>query len=229
MRRDIVPIKAWVELERACKAVHALAPGDPRMILVHGAPGLGKTTAVDRAHIKYGGVYLEASATWSPRVVLEKIADRLGVRVKARDRVSTILDNILESLDDLPPAAVMVIDEFDRVARKHAIVELFREIYDSSGVPLCLVGMGKIEGVLAEIPQFPQRIGQRVEFKKIDLEDAAKIAGLCDVELTDDLIRALWERSSGVLRLFRTELVQAESQAGTLGVSELGVSDLEGI
>jgi len=226
MQANACPIKSWFELETAFRAVRELPKGYPRMILVHGEPGLGKTTAVDRTHLRHGGVYMVASSTWSQRVFLEKLADRLGVNVKARDRVSTILDTILAELDRVGDGLI-VIDEFDRIAHKTPVVELVREIYDISDVPVAMVGMGSIEKTLADIPQFPQRIGQRVRFKPLDMEDARSVANaLCEVKITDELLKALWKRAGGVIRLLVTELAEAEAFARREGVESVGQAEM---
>lgn len=227
MKANAVPIKSWVELDTAFRSVRALPPGYPRMILVHGEPGLGKTTAVDRTYLRHGGAYMVASSTWTPRVMLEKLADRLGVAVKARDRVSTILDNVLGELERKD--GLIVIDEFDRIAHKTPLVELVREIYDVSDVPIAMVGMGTIERTLAEIPQFPQRIGQRVRFQPLDLEDARNVSmALCEIGVTDDLIQKVWKRSGGVIRLLVTELAGIEAIGKRDGLECVGITDLEG-
>lgn len=227
MKANACPIKSWFELETAFRAVRELPAGYPRMILVHGEPGLGKTTAVDRTHLRHGGVYMVASSTWSQRVFLEKLADRLGITVKARDRVSTILDTILAELERIEEGLI-VIDEFDRIAHKTPVVELVREIYDISDVPVAMVGMGSIEKTLADIPQFPQRIGQRVRFKPLDMDDARNVATtLCEVEITDDLLKALWKRAGGIIRLLVTELAGAEAQAKREGLESIGITDME--
>lgn len=226
MRQKTVPIKSWVELETAFAAVQALPRGYPRMILVHGEPGLGKTTGVDRIHLKHGGVYMVASSTWSPRVLLEQLASRLGIPVTRRMRVSDILEAILDDID-AKRVPIIVIDEFDRVAHKNNIVELIREIYDIAEVPIALVGMGTIEKTLSDIPQFPQRIGERVHCRPIDLEDAGNIArGLCEVAMTDDLIREIWKRCGGIIRRILTELAHAEQVALRDGLDSVGVEQM---
>ena len=226
MKHNKIPIKGWVDLDMACKAVQALPTGYPRMILVHGEPGLGKTTAVDWIHAKYSGAYMVASSTWSQKVFLAELAKRLGVACKARETTHDMLQKILDHLERMT-GGLLVIDEFDRVAHKTPLVELVREIYDISDVPVALVGMGSIERTLSDIPQFPQRIGQRVQFGPLDFEDARKVAaGITDIRMTDDLVRKLWERSNGTIRLFVTELANAERQALRDGLEEIGLTDM---
>jgi len=123
------------------------------MILVHGAPGLGKTTAVGRLHLKHEGAYAYASTTWTKKSFLEKLAERLGVTVKARDNANVILDAILERIERMRDG-LLVIDEFDRISESKALVELVREIHDVSGIPVALVGMDSVEKDLKAFPQF---------------------------------------------------------------------------
>lgn len=228
MRADAVPIKPWVDLDAAFRAVRELPAGHPKMVLVHGDPGLGKTTAVDTLHLRFGGVYTVASSTWSQRTMLEKLADRLGVSVRKRERVSDILDNVLTELETKRDRMICI-DEFDRIVHKPAVVELVREIYDISDVPVVLVGMGSVERSLSDLPQFPQRIGRRVRFEAVDLEDAHAVAqSLTDIKLTDDLVKTLWKRSGGIIRLLVTEIAGAEEVAVRSGLESIGLDDMDG-
>lgn len=227
MQEKTCPIKNWAALETAYRALATRQKSRGRMMLVHGEPGLGKTTAVDRIALRHGGVYMVASSTWTQRVLLEKLSERLGLRVRARDRVSDILDGVLSELDRLGDV-FLVIDEFDRIAHKVPVVELVREIYDVSDVPVVMVGMGTIEKTLAEIPQFSRRIGERVKFQPLDRGEARNVANaLCEVELTDDLVEALRERSSGVISYFVDELDAAEALARREGLKSVGVAELK--
>lgn len=229
MREEAVPIKCWVDLDTAFRAVRDLPPGHPKMMLVHGQPGLGKTTAVDTLHLRYGGIYAVASSTWSQRGMLEKLADRLGVNLRSRDRVGDILDKILDELTRHRDRMI-VIDEFDRLTHKTAIVELLREIYDVSDVPLVMVGMGSIDKALADIPQFPQRIGRKVEFRSLDLEDAKNVAKrLTEISLTDDLVEQLWRKCDGIIRLLVTQIANVETLALREGLESVGIKDMEAV
>ena len=229
MRQKTVPIKSWVEIETAFRDVMSLPSDYPRMILVHGEPGLGKTTAVDRLHLKNNGIYLEASSTWTPRVILEEIAGRIGVPVRSRMRTPDILRAVLDYAEgnDL---SMIVIDEFDRIAHKKQLIELVRELYDKTHIPLVMVGMGTIEATLRETPQFIDRIGQIVHFKAVDLEDGMNIAkALCEIDLTDDLIKTIWKRCGGTIRRMVTEFARAEAFAQREGIESVGVSDMEAL
>jgi len=90
MRKVNVRIKPQLAVELAIRKVWARPEGMPRKVLVHGEPGLGKSTAVDRAAIEHGGFYLRAETVWSPRDLLEELASCLGLRFKRSDRNSHI-------------------------------------------------------------------------------------------------------------------------------------------
>lgn len=227
MKRGNAPVKSWAELDSKFRAVSDLPVGAPRMLLAHGRPGLGKTTAVDWLTNKHRGVYLVASSTWSQRDLLTKLAERIGVPARPKDRAPRILEAILAELERAR-CEMIVVDEFDRLTHRPALVELVREIYDASGVPVALVGMGSIAAALRQYPQFDDRIGARVEFRTVDLADAAQVVGhLCEVGLTEDLIAAVHRRSGGVLRLLVTELAAVERFARREGLAEVGVEDLK--
>lgn len=227
MRREAASVKSWVDLDAQYRSVKDLPSGSPRMLLVHGRPGLGKTTAVDWFSNKHRGVYLVASSTWNQRDLLSKLAERIGAAPRPKDRAPRVLEMILTELDK-SRCELLVIDEFDRVTHKTPIVELVREIYDASDVPVALVGMGAIEASLKQFPQFDDRIGARVAFRPVDFEDAAKVARqLCEVKLSDDLIAHAHRKTGGVLRLLVTEIAGIERMAKREGLAEVGLADLD--
>lgn len=227
MKRGNASVKSWVELDAKYRSIRDLPSGSPRMLLVHGRPGLGKTTAVDWLSNKHRGVYLVASSTWSQRVLLDKLGERLGLTVRPSVRTPAVLDTILTDLEK-NRRELLVIDEFDRIAHKAPVVELVREIFDISDVPVVMVGMGAVEASLREYPQFNDRIGARVAFRTVDLEDAAKVAReLCEVGLSDDLIARVHRKSGGVLRLLVTAIAEVERAAKRDGLTEVGIEDLD--
>mgnify|MGYP000164656995 CR=1 FL=1 len=191
MAETICPIKNWVPLETAFRAVSALPQGSPRMILVHGAPGLGKTTAVGRLHLRHDGAYAYASTTWTKKSFLKKLAGRLGVAVKTRDTADEILDAIFVRIQKMNDGLI-VIDEFDRISRNEGLVELVREIHDISGVPIAIVGMNTIAKDLENFEQFDQRIGERVLFEAIDIDDARSIADRSEERRVGKECRSRW-------------------------------------
>jgi len=226
MTEKICPIKNWVPLDRAFHAVSALPQGSPRMILVHGSPGLGKTTAVGRLHLRHQGAYAYASTTWTKKSFLVKLAGRLGVTLRRKDTADAVLDAIFEKIETLQDGLI-VIDEFDRISRSAGLVELVREIHDVSGIPIAVVGMDTIAKDLEAFPQFDQRIGERVEFKQVDIEDARSIAtARCSVGVTDDLLAALLDRSGGVIRLLVTELAQVQATGLRDAIETVGLADM---
>ena len=72
MRDNVVRIKPLLSVEVAIAKVWERPDGVPRMILVHGEPGQGKSTAVDRASIHHGGLYMRATPVWAPRGLAEQ-------------------------------------------------------------------------------------------------------------------------------------------------------------
>ena len=163
--------------------------------------------------------------------MLNKLAELLQIRTKRSMRNNDILEQIMKRLSTFERSsrAVIVIDEFDTVSRSRKLTETVRTIYDITGIPFVLVGMTEIEAELEAIPQFPQRIGQHVHFQGIDFEDAQKIAKeRCEIDLTEDIQRHVWQRTNGNVRLLVNELASLEELAAEKGLEALGLDDLEG-
>jgi len=59
------------------------------------------------------------------------------------------------------------------------------------------------------------------------VEDARNIAARrCTISITDDLLKVLVDRTGGIIRLFVTELANAEALGQREGIEKVGVADM---
>jgi predicted GTPase len=60
-------------------------PGDERIVLLHGATGTGKSTAIVHLINATNGIYLEASPTWTLTGMYRAIVNAIGLEPRGRN------------------------------------------------------------------------------------------------------------------------------------------------
>lgn len=176
------------------------------LIVVDGAPGLGKTTTLKHWVAQNGCVYLRAKKEWTPSWLLNELLDTL--RVHPPHAFQKKYAKAIEELALRQSTATMerrpfglVIDEADHVSSKSAILETIRDISDMIELPTVLVGMGRVNDNLARFPQVASRVSQKVRFEKATFEDVrALIDARCEIRVANDLAEFVTKVSGGYNR-----------------------------
>lgn len=227
MRYKIAHVKNIARLVSAYDDLENAAVGVPRMGLVYGFTGAGKTTAVTWLMTKTNAIVVKASPTWSLHSMLSKIMVEIGI--DPMRRAADMEDVIIQTMQrDSRPLFVDEADAFTDPAvrgdRSYAILETLRSIHDLSRMPVLLIGMDGIERRLASRHQLMRRIHQWVKFERADFEDAPILAdAVCEVHVDDDLLDKLLEASGGSVGLMMVGLSRIERAAKSSDRKTIGL------
>lgn len=194
--------------------------GIERMGILCGLPGTGKTTSLMLMANKYDAVFVRASACSTITTILGDLCESLGYvgkngrRMQRRDDMYRyICQHLVEDAETgraLAPRPIFI-DEADYCLRHLDVLDILRDIYDSTNCPTILIGMENIARTIQENGRFARRISQWIEFEGLDLEDTALVAReLCEVEVMPDLI----------------EYIHAET-VGNIGRTKIGLDKIE--
>ena len=109
----------------------------PKMGLIYGEPGLGKSQTALWLACKYDAIYLRATNLMTGRWLLEEIA-------KEMDEIPRYLtsDNfnlIVQRLKQKPQ--LIIVDEIDYLMNNLKTIEILRDIHDETNCPIIFVGM----------------------------------------------------------------------------------------
>ncbi len=157
----------------------------PKMGLVHGEPGLGKSQTALWLACKYDGIYLRASNLMTSRWLLEEI-------VKELDEIPRFLtsDNfniVVKKLKSTPQ--VIFIDEIDYLMNNYKSIETLRDIHDETGCPIIFVGMGLAHRKLERYKHLYDRFSENLKFETFRVNDLSQIINqLSEVAFTPDAI-----------------------------------------
>jgi len=218
MRHTLAMVKNLSKLDSAYEALAGRAPGVPGMGLVYGFTGAGKTTAlawlVNRVH----GVYLRATACWTPTALLGGLMVELGAAPLGRS-AAMVAHSVGELAASQRP---LFVDEADYLVRDARMLDTLRDIHDLSGVPVLLCGMEGLERQLVHRPLLARRITQWIPFLAADPDDARILADtVCEVAIANDLLETLHRDAKGSIGLMVVGLARIEALAKAQGWAEV--------
>lgn len=157
----------------------------PKIGLVYGEPGLGKSQTALWLACKYDGIYLRASNLMTGRWLLEEL-------VKELDEIPRFLtsDNfniVVKKLKQNPQ--VIFIDEIDYLMNNYKSIETLRDIHDETGCPIIFIGMGLAHRKLERYKHLYDRFSEILKFEIFGINDLSQIFGqLSEISFTPDAI-----------------------------------------
>ncbi len=157
----------------------------PKMGLVYGEPGLGKSQTALWLSCKYDGIYLRASNLMTGRWLLEEM-------VKELDEIPRFLtsDNfniVVKKLKQNPQ--VIFIDEIDYLMNNYKTIETLRDIHDETDCPIIFIGMGLAHRKLERYKHLYDRFSEILKFETFGVNDLSQIINqLSEISFTPDAI-----------------------------------------
>ena len=157
----------------------------PKMGLVYGEPGLGKSQTALWLTCKYDGIYLRASNLMTGRWLLEEM-------VKEMDEIPRFLtsDNfniVVKKLKKNPQ--IIFIDEIDYLMNNYKTIETLRDIHDETGCSIIFIGMGLAHRKLERYKHLYDRFSEILKFESFRVNDLSQIIGqLSEIPFTPDSI-----------------------------------------
>jgi DNA transposition AAA+ family ATPase len=225
MKTAIAPIKNIARLAELGTSLQSRASMLPGIAVAYGESGIGKSTGLTwLSTTKLNACYVRALQLWSPSTMLQAIAEELAVR-PAHTLTATIKRIVAELARTQRP---LIVDEADYVVDQTRLLNTLRDLHDLSTMPLILVGMADFVRKLrtrGEQRQFAGRVALEMEFMPLDFPDVAVLAqALAEVEIAEDLLKLLHEKSQGITRLACVGIGRIETFAKTTGLSRVGAA-----
>ena len=157
----------------------------PKMGLVYGELGLGKSQTALWLACKYDAIYLRATNLMTGRWLLEEL-------VKELDEIPRFLtsDNfnlVVKKLKQKPQ--IIFIDEIDYLINNYKTIETLRDIHDETGCPIIFIGMGLAHRKLERYKHLYDRFSEILKFETFGVNDLSQIIGqLSEITFTPDAI-----------------------------------------
>jgi DNA transposition AAA+ family ATPase len=162
--------------------------GVPRMGLIYGEPGLGKTQTAVWWSTKNDAIYVRASNNMSSRWLLQEIVEELGE--SPCHSTADLMKQCVGKLKMFP--RIIVVDEIDYLTCHLRVIETLRDLHDKTGVPVILIGMAMADKKLTRYKHLYDRISEKVMFEVFSQEDVKAIVNeLSEIKITDDAIEII--------------------------------------
>jgi DNA transposition AAA+ family ATPase len=163
----------------------------PRMGLVYGEPGLGKSQTALWLACKYDAIYLRATNLMTGRWLLEEL-------VKELDEIPRYLtsDNfnlVVKKLKQEPK--IIFIDEIDYLMNNYKSIETLRDIHDETGCPIIFIGMSLAHRKLERYKHLYDRFSEILKFETFGINDLSQIINqLSEIPFTSDSIEYIHKK-----------------------------------
>ena len=157
----------------------------PKMGLVYGEPGLGKSQTALWLACKYDGIYLRASNLMTGRWLLEEMVKELDEipRFLSSDNYNLVVKKLKQS------PQIIFIDEIDYLMNNYKSIETLRDIHDETGCPIIFIGMGLAHRKLERYKHLYDRFSEILKFESFRVNDLSQIIGqLSEIPFTPDSI-----------------------------------------
>ena len=205
---------------QALEYVQSQSKRHPKMLLLTGAPGTGKTITLEYLESEYQSVYYAAT----PGLTLTALANELLEAITGEashfrfTRAKRELFEIAKS-KQVPIA----IDEAGFL--NFNCLEFLRSLHDACDIPVIFGGMSDLYTRLIQHPQLLDRM-ICIPFKKCDFTDAKFLAtAITKVTVTEDLLRDCHHKLDGNIRRISAVIASFEERAIELGISEISLKD----
>lgn len=183
-------VKSFIVLANKLKNTKNNAP---KMGLVFGEPGLGKTNAILWWAIQQDALIITAKNGMTPRWLLKQLVSDLGEAPKIL--VADLFEQAVVKLVENP--RMIIVDEIDYLINNTRAIETIRDLHDETGIPILLVGMGAVDKKLSRYKHFFGRIVEIYRFIPFDFEDVKTIINtLSDVPFEDSAIEIVYQKSN---------------------------------
>ena len=224
MKRTFIKTKNVKRFIALMDELQTLPYNIPKIALVYGDYGLGKSQTIQWWVDKNNSVYVRAVKSMTSRWLISEIAEELGEEPFWHTQETF---SIVESHLKRNPKTI-VIDEMDYLTQNDTI-ELIRDLHDKTNCPIVLVGMAMADKKLARYPHLCDRIYKSLKFETFNSEDIKEILSeLTELNFASDAIEYLATRTNQFRQLVKITN-KLEKLSATNDLQELDEYTLKGI
>ncbi len=203
-------IKSFIAIATRLKNIQGNLP---KMGLIYGEPGLGKTNAILWWAIKQDAILLTAKNGMSARWFLSDLVSELGETPS--NLRSHLFEQAVRKLVEKP--RMIIVDEVDYLANKDQAIETLRDLHDRCGIPVLMIGMGNADKKLSRCKHFFDRIVEIYRFVSFDLDDVKNIIEqLSEVKIDDEVVDIIHQKANRFRQIVKL-ILKIENLAQTNG------------
>ena len=225
--RSVAPLKNVSALVTLVTTLQARGRGLPGLGVGSSPSGYGKTIAAQYCQNELGCRYVEYRSFWTAKTFCEMLLAELGNQ-RPHGTLSKMMVEIGERMGDTPDR-ILIIDEADQLVDRGNI-ELVRDIYETTSVPVILIGEELLPQKLEAFERGRDRVLDWVLVQRCDLDDTRALAALVcrGMTLADDLLDAVRRDGEGRARRIVVSLNSIKTFGQTNNLSQLDLKSYGG-
>ncbi len=195
--------------------------GLPGLATFYGPSGYGKTTAAVYAANKYDAYQVQMKSVWTGKSLCEALVKEMGL--EPAKTIAKMVDQISQQL--AISDGVLIIDEADYLC-KNSLIEVVRDMYESSMAPIILIGEEKLPQKLMKWERVHGRMLEWTAAQPAALSDIDHLAKIYCPNLTldDEFKSHLLKSSGGSIRRVCVNLERVQIHART---NDIELIDME--
>ncbi|MGZ9811257.1 AAA family ATPase [Pseudoroseicyclus sp. H15] len=221
----IAPLRNVAALAALVGRLKGRSLGLPGMGTFYGPSGWGKSTAGIYATNKFQAVTVQVKSVWTQKSLCEAIIAEANMQPhRTTGRMIEQIGMYLAQTD-----VPLIIDEADFLV-KRGMIEIVRDIYESSQAPVILIGEENLPQHLMKWERVHGRMLDWVAAQPADIADVGHLAALYakGIKVERDLQQRILTASKGSIRRISVNLDRAAERARNLGKTTLSVEDWAG-
>lgn len=195
----------------------------PRMALVYGEPGLGKSQAILWWATNNDAIYVRCNNMMSGRWFLSEIAEEMGEIPYYSS--ANLFKQIELKLKQEPK--IIIVDEVDYLIGNTNAIETLRDIHDKTNAAIVLVGMAQADKKLNRYKHLNDRIYEKLKFQPFNKNDVKEIIGtLSEISFTGCAINYIYSQANQFRQIVKF-LTKIEQIAKTNAIKEFNENTLK--
>lgn len=195
--------------------------GLPGLGVYYGPSGLGKSTAAIYAANKFNAYQVQMKSAWTGKKLCQAILSEMSV--EPAKNIADMIDQIAREMTIT--GRPLIIDEADYLIKRN-MIELVRDIYESSFAPVVLIGEENLPQKLQKWERIHGRVLSWVGAQAACLDDIGHLAKIyCpDVELDSAFKSHLLKASANSIRRVCVNLERVREISLTIGADRMDVA-----
>lgn len=227
---SIAPLRNVINLDSLIRRLKNSPANLPRMGVLYGGSGLGKTYAASFAANEYEIYHVQVGSSWTKKFFCKSIMlemGMLGSNETPRDSIPDLIARIGQQL--ARSGKILLVDDAQFLTQR-GLIELVRDIYEASQSPVVLIGEEGLPTDLKKWERVHNRVLDWVQAVPCDLGDTSALCRIVcgDLNVASDLLEKICGQVNGCARRIVANLARVREFAQAHALESIDAKTFKG-